>query len=252
MLTLVLLNLDISCFANSVDPDQLASEEANWWSQLILICTVCHSVYAFISTIWIKESDWLTIRSGRGILIYSAWQGLSANWHFEDKGQGRIRWVCVCVCVCGGGGVDSVEPPIDLKFHFSWEIFENLINLGYRIYPKYSYPLLVTVHFSSTSQFYYLRTCAGWVADSVNPDQMSHSTVSDLDLHCLLRPVFPTTVGRVNMLIWPNWTTLEIIERIFQKDMENRVATNISLITWIYKETGRQKCQTTVLTETKL
>ena len=29
-LTLVLLNPDITCFANSVDPDQLASEEANW------------------------------------------------------------------------------------------------------------------------------------------------------------------------------------------------------------------------------
>ena len=29
-LTLVLLNSDMSCFANSVDPDQLASEEANW------------------------------------------------------------------------------------------------------------------------------------------------------------------------------------------------------------------------------
>ena len=29
-LTLVLLNPDISCFANSVDSDQLASEEANW------------------------------------------------------------------------------------------------------------------------------------------------------------------------------------------------------------------------------
>ena len=29
LLTLVLLNPDISCFANSVDPDQLASEEAN-------------------------------------------------------------------------------------------------------------------------------------------------------------------------------------------------------------------------------
>ena len=29
---LVLLNLDISCFANNVDPDQLASS----------ICTVCH------------------------------------------------------------------------------------------------------------------------------------------------------------------------------------------------------------------
>ena len=30
VLTLVLLNPDIPCFANSVDPDQLASEEANW------------------------------------------------------------------------------------------------------------------------------------------------------------------------------------------------------------------------------
>ena len=29
-LTLVLLNMDIPCLANSVDPDQLASEEANW------------------------------------------------------------------------------------------------------------------------------------------------------------------------------------------------------------------------------
>ena len=29
VLTLVLLNPDIPCFANSVDPDQLASSEAN-------------------------------------------------------------------------------------------------------------------------------------------------------------------------------------------------------------------------------
>ena len=29
-LTLVLLNPDIDAFANSVDPDQLASSEANW------------------------------------------------------------------------------------------------------------------------------------------------------------------------------------------------------------------------------
>ena len=38
-LTLVLLNQDIPAVTNSVDPDQLASEEANIW-----ICTVCHSV----------------------------------------------------------------------------------------------------------------------------------------------------------------------------------------------------------------
>ena len=30
LLTLVLLNPDISSYANSVDPDQLVSEEANW------------------------------------------------------------------------------------------------------------------------------------------------------------------------------------------------------------------------------
>ena len=30
VLTLILLNPDFPCFANSVDPDQLASSEANW------------------------------------------------------------------------------------------------------------------------------------------------------------------------------------------------------------------------------
>ena len=46
-LTLVLLNPDIPCFANSVDPDQLRS-------QLIWICTVCHQECEFIAAIWIK------------------------------------------------------------------------------------------------------------------------------------------------------------------------------------------------------
>ena len=45
-------------------------------SQLIWICTVCNSVCEYVSTTWIKSSDWLTIRNGRGSLIYSAWQGL--------------------------------------------------------------------------------------------------------------------------------------------------------------------------------
>ena len=47
-----------------------------WRSHLIWICTVCLSGYEFISTIWIKLSDWLKIWSGRVILMYSAWQGL--------------------------------------------------------------------------------------------------------------------------------------------------------------------------------
>ena len=48
-LTLVLLNQKYPAFANSVDPDQLASEE-----QLIWICTVCHQVFEFKRTTWIK------------------------------------------------------------------------------------------------------------------------------------------------------------------------------------------------------
>ena len=48
-----------------------------WRSQLIWICTVCHKKCEFVSTIWIKLFYWLRVRSGRGILIYSAWQGLS-------------------------------------------------------------------------------------------------------------------------------------------------------------------------------
>ena len=70
-LTLVLLNHDIPCLYK-----QNRSRSVGLWrSQLIWICTVCHSVCGLTSTIWIKESDWLTIRSGRGILIYVAWQG---------------------------------------------------------------------------------------------------------------------------------------------------------------------------------
>ena len=37
ILTLVLLNPDILCFANSVDPDQLASEEANWSGSALFV-----------------------------------------------------------------------------------------------------------------------------------------------------------------------------------------------------------------------
>ena len=51
-----------------------------WRSQLIWICTVCHTVCEFIATIQIKHSDLLKIRSGHGILIYSAWQGLNRKF----------------------------------------------------------------------------------------------------------------------------------------------------------------------------
>ena len=34
---------------------------------------------------------------------------------------------------------------------------------------------------------------AGWVVNSVDPDQMPHYVASDLGLHCLLTPVCPNT-----------------------------------------------------------
>ena len=48
-----------------------------WRSQLIWICTVCHQECKFVAAIWIKQSDWLKIKSGHGISIYSAGQGLN-------------------------------------------------------------------------------------------------------------------------------------------------------------------------------
>ena len=70
-LTLVLLNPDILCLCK-----QCRSRSDGFWSQLIWICTVCHSVWELMSIISIKTSYWLTFRSGCGILNYSAWQGL--------------------------------------------------------------------------------------------------------------------------------------------------------------------------------
>ena len=76
-INLVLLNPDMPCLCK-----QCRSRSVGFWkSQLIWICTVCHSVCEFISIIWIKESDWLAVRSGHRILIYSAWQGLS--WYVD-------------------------------------------------------------------------------------------------------------------------------------------------------------------------
>ena len=86
-LTLVLLNPDMSCLCK-----QCRSRSVGFWrSQLIWICTVCHSECEIMSTIWIKKSDWLKIWKGCGILIYSAGQGFMLNmlgkifsiWHIE-------------------------------------------------------------------------------------------------------------------------------------------------------------------------
>ena len=42
----------------------------------------------------------------------------------------------------------------------------------------------------------YLKIFGG-VAKDVDPDEMTHSVVSDLGLHCLLRPVCPNTLVHI-------------------------------------------------------
>ena len=69
---IVLLNPDTPCLCKQCKSRSVGF----WWSQLIWICTICHLVCEFISTCWIKDSNWLTIGSGCGILIYSAGRGL--------------------------------------------------------------------------------------------------------------------------------------------------------------------------------
>ena len=97
LLTLVLLSQDIPCLCK-----QYRSRSVGFWrSKLIRICTVCHSVSEFISTIWIKEYDWLRIISGHGILIYSAWQSYSAGWMTKSRPWSKQNLIWV-YNVCSG------------------------------------------------------------------------------------------------------------------------------------------------------
>ena len=89
-LTLSCWNWIYSAFANSVDPYQLASEEANWSGSVLFAIR-----YESISAIWIKGSDWLTIRSGHDILNFSAWQGLIRPFGHILAAKAQISlWIC--------------------------------------------------------------------------------------------------------------------------------------------------------------
>ena len=60
------------------------------------------------------------------------------------RGFGGWRRGCGFRGFSGVFGEVSVEPPFDAKFHFHWKFCINMVNLGYRIYPTYSHPLLFT------------------------------------------------------------------------------------------------------------
>ena len=74
LLTLLLPNTTCPVLANSVDPDRLASEEANWSGSALFVIKYV--------TFYQKpgSGNLLEIRSGRGILINSAWQELKISY----------------------------------------------------------------------------------------------------------------------------------------------------------------------------
>ena len=96
-LTLILMNLDMSCLYKQYR--SRSEEEANWsgsplfiikyvnlyqqhrssnmndWKLEVGVALHYLSLCEFALTTWVKLSDWLTIRSGCGILIYLVWQG---------------------------------------------------------------------------------------------------------------------------------------------------------------------------------
>ena len=82
--------------------------------------------------------------------------------------------------------------------YLNWKLDASNI---YRIYPKYS-DTSTPYHICSniwTSTIYYPMLClkiAGWVANSVDPDETPHSAASHLGRNCLLRPVCPNTYGK--------------------------------------------------------
>ena len=87
---------------------QCRSRSAGFWrSQQIWICTFCHLVCGLAAPTLSKTSDWLKIRSGRDILIYSAREGLiysyirATTWKTyllrQTKTQIDLRIRAVCL-----------------------------------------------------------------------------------------------------------------------------------------------------------
>ena len=99
------------------------------------------------------------------------------------------------------GNVRNIKSEICFfaKFSCFW------IVLLYRIYRKYS-DTSTPYHLCSkiwASTIHYPMLClkiAGWVANSVDPDETPRSAASHLGLYCLLRPVCPNIYGKYGIL----------------------------------------------------
>ena len=86
-------------------------------------------------------------------------------------------------------------------------LFQSLFRVYYRIYPKYWDTLTIydTCPNCWNSPFWYLFLCLKYCcvckANSVDPDQMPHSVASDLGLHCLQKPICPSTYSYYGIIL---------------------------------------------------
>ena len=83
------------------------------------------------------------------------------------------------------------------KFLKIWKIWDTVFIRNSHIHYSIAYIFLQQIYLLS------MNVCkiAGWVANSVDPDQTPRSAASDLGLHCLLRSVFPNTQSKYGYLI---------------------------------------------------
>ena len=77
-----------------------------------------------------------------------------------------------------------------------------LINLRYRLYPKFTSLTPYLILFFSKSILLHMNVCkiAEWQANSVYTDQMLQNVASDQGLHCLLWPLFLNTQKYGNLI----------------------------------------------------
>ena len=119
--------------------------------------------------------------------------------------QWRLRSACIRVLSATESRSDKIDvmgaqgnlclhcPHVIWSFSLAWLIW-------FSIYPKYS-DTSTPYHICSkiwTSTIHYPMLClkiAGWVANSVNPDETLRSASSHLGLYCLLKPVCLNTYG---------------------------------------------------------
>ena len=97
----------MSCLCG-VDPDQLASEEADW-SGYALFAIKYVNLYQQSES---SRTNWLKIGSGHGILIYSAWQGWRSCWDGQLT-YWHFSWVGLVLYVVNQYFVHILLPVID-------------------------------------------------------------------------------------------------------------------------------------------